>query len=66
MLRSRAARRFSCEHLALSLRCWTPSSHSSSSSGPNRVLGRSSRTTRYTWGLVIRGIFFPPILLQSQ
>ena len=30
------------------------------------LCGKSSRTTRYTWGLVIRGIFPPPILLQGQ
>ena len=37
----------------LSLRSWTSASHPSSSSGPNRSLGKSSRTTRYTWGRVI-------------
>ena len=26
---------------------------------PNRSRGSISRTTRYTWGRVIRGIFFP-------
>ena len=58
-----AARRFSWDCLARSLRCWTPSSHSSNSSGPNRSRGKSSRTTRYTWGRVIRGNFSPPVLL---
>ncbi len=57
--RPRAARRFWWERLARWLRFWTSASHPSSSSGPNRSLGTSSRTTRYTWGRVIRGIFFP-------
>ena len=35
-----AARRFSWDCLARSLRCWTPSSHSSNSSGPNRSRGK--------------------------
>ena len=34
--------------------------------GRTALRGKSSRTTRYTWGLVIRGIFPPPILLQGQ
>ena len=35
-------------------------SHRGNSLGPNRSRGGISRTTRYTRGLVIRGIFFPP------
>ncbi len=54
-----AAHRFSWEVLARSLRSWTSSSHRSKSAGPNRSRGNSSRTTRYTWGRVIQGIFFP-------
>ena len=51
---------------ARSLRSCVSSSHSSNSSGPNRSRGSISRTTRYTWGRVIRGIFSPPVLLQAQ
>ena len=54
------------ERLALSLRCWTSSSQRNNSSGPNRSRGSISRTTRYTCGRVIRGIFFSPVLLQTQ
>ena len=61
-----AARRFSWDCLARSLRCWTSASHSGNSSGPNRFRGKSSRTTRYSWGQGIRDIFPPPILLQGQ
>ena len=69
-----AARRFAWDSLARSLRCWTSISHNSSSSGPNRSLGISSRTTRYTWGLVngcpdlvaeARGAGVPTGLLES-
>ena len=62
----RAARRLAWERLARSLHSCVSSSHRSSSFGPNRSRGSISRTTRYTWGRVIRGIFFPPILLQTQ
>ena len=62
----RAARRFAWERLAPSLRSCVSSSHRSSSKGPNRSRGSISRTTRYTCGRVIRGIFFPPSLLQTQ
>ena len=61
-----AVRPFSWECWARSLRCWTSASHSSNSCGPNRSRGSSSRSTRYTWGRVIWGIFFPPILLQAK
>ena len=64
--RQAAARRFSCERLARSLRFWVSSSHSGSSRGPDRSRGSISRTTRYTCGRVIRGIFSPPFLLQTQ
>ena len=59
-------RRLWWERLARSLFNCVVSSHRSSSAGPNRSLGSISRTTRYTWGRVIRGIFSPPILLQAQ
>ena len=62
----RAARRLAWERLARSLHSCVSSSHCSSSAGPNCSRGSISRTTRYTWGRVIRGIFFPPILLQAQ
>ena len=62
----RAARRLAWERLARSLLSCVSSSHRSRSAGPNRSRGSISRTTRYTRGLVIRGIFFPPILLQAQ
>ena len=62
----RAERRLWWERRARSLRSCVSSSHSSNSSGPNRSRGSISRTTRYTWGRVIRGIFFPPVLLQAQ
>ena len=52
--------------LARSLHSCVSSSHRSSSAGPNRSRGSISRTTRYTCGRVIRGIFSPPVLLQAQ
>ena len=61
-----AARRLAWERLARSLHSCVSFSHRSNSSGPNRSLGSISRTTRYTCGLVIRGIFSPPSLLQAQ
>ena len=62
----RAERRLWWERRARSLRCFDSLSHSSNASGPNRSRGSISRTTRYTCGLVIRGIFFPPRLLQPK
>ena len=56
----KAARRLACERLARSLLSCVSSSHRSNSVGPNRSRGSIPRTTRYTWGLVIRGIFPPP------
>ena len=61
----RAALRLAWERLARSLRSCVPSSQLSNSPGPNRSRGSISRTTRYTWGRVIWGIFFPPSLLQA-
>ena len=61
-----AARRLAWERLARSLHSRVSFSHRGNSSGPNRSRGGISRTTRYTRGLVIRGIFFPPSLLQAQ
>ena len=61
----RVERRLSWERRARSLRSCVSSSYSSNSSGPNCSRGSISRTTRHTCGLVIRGIFFPPILLQG-
>ena len=64
--RPQAARRLAWERLARSLLSCVSSSHRNNSAGPNRSRGSISRTTRYTCGRVIRGIFFPPILLQAQ
>jgi hypothetical protein len=61
-----AARRFSWERLARWLRSCTSSSQRNSSAGPNRSLGSTSRTNRYTCGRVIWGRFSPPVLLQAQ
>ena len=55
----KAARRLAWERLARSLLSCVCFSHRSSSSRPNRSLGSISRTTRYAFGLVIRGIFSP-------
>ena len=54
-----AERRLSWDRRARSFRSCDSSSHSSKSQGPNRSRGSISRTTRYTCGRVIRGIFFP-------
>ena len=51
---------------ARSLLSCVSSVHRSSSSGPNRSRGSIFRTTRYTCGLVIRGISSPSSLLQAQ
>ena len=59
-----AARRLAWERLARSLHFCVSSSHRSSSFGPNCSRGSFSRTTRYTWDRVIRGIF-PPIPAAS-
>ena len=62
----RTARRLAWERLARSLHSCVSSSHRSSSFDPNCSRGSISRTTRYTWDRVIRGIFSPPFLLQVQ
>ena len=60
----RAARRLAWERLARSLHSCVSSSHRSNSASPNRSRGSISRTTRYTCGLVIRGIISPPSLFR--
>ena len=50
-------RRFWWERPARSLRNCSASSKLSSALAPNRSRDSISRTTRYTYGLVIRGIF---------
>ena len=61
----RAERRLAWERRARLFRLCSASGSRSGSSGPNRCRGSISRTTRYTSGRVIRGIF-PPILLQPR
>ena len=60
------ARRFSRERLAPWLHSCVSFSHRSGSKGPNRSRGSISRITRYTCGRALRGIIFPPSLLQAQ
>ena len=62
----RASRRLAWERLVRSLLHYVYLSHRSSSAGPNRSRSSISRTTRYTCGRLIRGIFFLPGLLQAQ
>jgi hypothetical protein len=52
--------------LARSLRSWVALSHWSSAACVHVRCGSNSRSTRLTWGRVIWGIFFPPVLLQGQ
>src|SRR5438067_10880398 len=59
-------RRLRCDRLARSLRSWVATSHWSNSARVHVRCGSSSRSTRLTWGRVIWGIFFPPVLLKGQ
>ena len=62
----RVARRLAWERLARSLHSCVFSSHRNNSAGPNCSRGSISRTTRYTWGRVIWGIFSPSLLQAQQ
>src|SRR5712691_11438728 len=74
-LTARPARGLMCERLTRSLRSCISCSQQISSSRVHSFLGSNSRTpchfaagtlTRLTCGRVIRGIFFPPLLLHLQ
>src|SRR5437016_9909765 len=52
--------------LARSLRSWVARSHWSRSARVRVRWGSTSRSSRLTWGRVIWGIFFPPVLLEGQ
>ena len=66
-MRGGVGRRLAWERLARSLLSCVSSSHRSNSAGPNHSRGSIPRTTRYTCGLVIRGIFPPkPAVLQRR
>src|SRR2546429_7629414 len=55
-----------CERLARALRSWVVRSQCSRSSAVQVRWGKSTRSTRLTWGRVTNGIFFPPLLLHGQ
>src|SRR5437764_5383461 len=50
--------------LTRSLRSWVAVSQASRSAAVHTRWGSSSRSARLTWGRVIWGIFFPPVLLH--
>src|SRR5439155_6118247 len=62
----RRRRRLMCDCLARWLRSWVALSHWRSSARVHVRCGSNSRSTRLTWGRVIWGIFFPPVLLHGQ
>src|SRR4051794_6032096 len=60
------ARRLLCARLTRALRSCVSCSQPINSSRVHSRCGNNSRTTRLTWGRVIGGIFFPPVLLHLQ